>query len=296
MSDQDTNRAPDGSVADKGSSATVSLPPFVQSQLGKERSESLVKEIEHDPDLLKDIQKFKGMPEFFDDWRTRRDSLKGTLRIPKDGASKEEWDRYFKATGRPDNPQDYALDKSKLPEGMVYDKPFADAFQAKAHKLGLPVKAVQELYDWYSGFALERSKAIGEQQKKQEAERDATRARDLDQMKTALRIQWGDRYDSRMPRNVAALQNPTLIPTELSQRLDKAGFLRDPVFHLWWDRYVSMTTSDRKLGLPREEGDGTEEEANAAEATVVDKDGNRHLKPGFFASTAKRHPARKKAS
>jgi len=280
------NGAPANGGAEGGQgSASVSLPKYVPDNLGKEVHEQLTKLATEDPEFAKSIP--QTLPEFGKAWLSTRAQLSEISRKYKEA---EE--------GRkpPNSPQDYGLEKSKLPEGMVYDKPFADAFQAKAHKLGLPVKAVQELYDWYSGFALERSKAIGEQQRKQEAEREATRARDLDQMKTALRIQWGDRYDSRMPRNVAALQNPTLIPTELSQRLDKAGFLRDPVFHLWWDRYVSMTTSDRKLGLPREEGDGTEEEANAAEATVVDKDGKRHLKPGFFASTAKRHPARKKAS
>ena len=92
-----------------------------------------------------------------------------------------------------------------------------------------------------------------------------------------------------------ALMNPVMMPQDIREVLDKSGILRKPSFHLWWDRQVAMMSSDRKLSIASEPGEGTEEEAAEGEMTTVDKGRKRHLKPGFFKDTAKRYPARKKA-
>jgi hypothetical protein len=170
---------------------------------------------------------------------------------------------------------------------MPYDEKQAELFAQWAHDEGLSKTAAQNMYNKIMAANVENFKAFDAGQQKAKAEADATRARDLDAVRTALRTQWGQAYDSRMPRNMAALQNPMMIPATVAQRLDQSGILRDPAFHLWWDRQVSMMSSDRKLGLKGEEGDGLEEETPAADG---------HLPKGFFKNTEKRHPARKKAS
>jgi len=277
--------------AGDGGSATVTLPPWVEGQLGKERVESLRKEVESDPEFLKEISAKKGLPEVFDAWRAQRSSLKGTLRIPKKEDGKEVWDQFFKATGRPESPKDYAFDKPKLPEGMVYDEKLEESFRTWAHEEGLSTAAAKNLFSKFNAAQIERFQGMSDAAKKKAAEMESTRAKEIEAVRTELRSHWKDTYDARMPRNMAALKNPVMIPADVAAAFDKAGILRNPAFHLWWDKQVSMMSNDRKLGLKGEEGEAVEEEESA---TVPDREGKRHLKAGFFKDTAKRYPTRKK--
>ena len=147
-----------------------------------------------------------------------------------------------------------------MPEGMTYDQRLGDAFAQWAHAQKLPVKTAQK-----SCFEVQRRPDREVQGRtggpcQEDGEANATRARDLDAFRTALRTQWGDTYNARMPRNMATLRNPMMMPTSIVQKLDQSGVLRDPAFHLWWDRQVAMMSSDRRLGLAREPGDGVEPE------------------------------------
>lgn len=109
MSDQNLENGADGGVSEPSSSASISLPSFVDGQLGKERAESLRKDIESDPELAKELADLKGLPEVFDKWRAQRSSLKGTVRVPKEGDGKEVWDQWYKVTGRPESANDTPL-------------------------------------------------------------------------------------------------------------------------------------------------------------------------------------------
>ena len=261
--------------AEAQGSAKISLPGYVKDNLGKEVYEDWSRRIEKDPEFAKQIP--ATLPEFAKTWDSARSQF---AEISKKYKEAEE--------GRkpPNSPQDYAFSKPELPEGMTYDQQLADAFAQWAHAEGLPVKTAQNLFSKFNAAQIERFKASSAEIAKKTAEANATRARDLDAVRTALRTQWGEQYSSKMPRNMAALQNPVMIPSSIAQRLDQSGILRDPAFHLWWDRQVSMMSSDRRLGLAREPGEGVEEE-NKTEPG--------RLPAGMFKKTAQRYPARKKA-
>lgn len=277
MSDAaDLNKgASESSVADKGGSADVSVPGYFKDNLGKEVYEEVTKLAGKDSEFAKQIP--ATLPEFGKVWLSARSQLAEITRKYKEA---EE--------GRkpPNSPQEYAFLKPDLPEGMTYDQQLADSFAQWAIEEKLPVKTAQNIFAKFNAAQIERFKASSEALAKKTAETNATRVRDLDAVRTALRTQWGETYSARMPRNMAALQNPMMMPTSIATRLDQSGILRDPAFHLWWDRQVAMMSSDRRLGLPREAGEGLEEE-NKAEPGRLPK--------GMFERTAKRYPARKKA-
>jgi hypothetical protein len=263
--------------AEAQGSAKVSLPGYVKDNLGKEVYEDWSKRIEKDPEFAKQIP--ATLPEFAKTWDSGRSQL---AEISKKYKEAEE--------GRkaPNSPQEYAFDEFKPSEGVVYSKQLEDAFRAQAHKLGLTNGAAKGLWGWYNGIIAEQAKIQGEQDKAKEAEFNATRARDLETVRTELRRQWGETFDSRMPRNMAALNNPVMMPQSIAAKLDKSGILRDPVFHLWWDKQVGMMSSDRKLGLNREQGEGLEEDQEK-------KAPPGRLPEGMFGRTAERYPKRKKA-
>jgi len=272
-----------GGAGDQGS-AKISLPSYVKDNLGREVFEDWSKRIEKDPEWAKSIP--QTLPEFakaYDSERSQRAEIAKKLKEVEEGRK------------LPNSPLDYALEKIHLREGTVYNKELGEAFAKKAHELGLTAKEASGLFEWQNELVFNAGKAAAEQAKAKEAEVAVTRQRDLEATRAALRTHWGETFDARLPRNMNALMNPVMMPQDIREVLDKSGILRKPSFHLWWDRQVAMMSSDRKLSIASEPGEGTEEEAAEGEMTTVDKGGKRHLKPGFFKDTAKRYPARKKA-
>lgn len=283
--EQVTSGAPESSVAEKGGSATtVSTLPGWTAGLSKEQKEAITSQ---------KIQLPEKLTEFWDSHSQLEAKLKNAVLVPGKEDPPEAWSNYRKAIGVPESKDGYAFKKPELPEGMVYDDKLADSFAQWAHEEGLTVKAAQSLFNKFNAAQIERQKSMNAEGQKQASEMNATRTRELETARTELRKQWGDTYDARMPRNMNALQNPVMVPQSIVSQWDKGGALRNPEFHLWWDRQVSMMSSDRRLGIKGEESEATEEDN---EQTVKDAAGNRHLKPGFFKNTEKRHPARRKAS
>lgn len=288
MSDvKDTNGATT-SVAG-GESSAKALPAYVKDNLGKEIFEDWSKRIESDAEFAKSVP--ATLPEFAKTWDSERSER---AKIAKKLQEVEE--------GRkaPNSPQDYALAKIELPKGMVYTDRLKEAFAKGAeefaqwaHAEKLPVETARRIYEKSLASRVEQIKAITYAQEAQAAEMAATRDRDVKALQDALRTQWGDAYDGKMPRNMTALKNPVMIPQDVVAALDKSGLLRSPSFQLWWDRQVSMMSNDRKLGLKGEEGEGLEPDENEGKASIVDKNGKAHLKPGFFKSTDKRYPKRR---
>jgi hypothetical protein len=276
MSDAATlsNGAPAGGAGSEGS-AKISLPGYVKDNLGKEIYEDWSKRASSDPEFAKQIP--ASLPEFAKTWDSARSQA---AEISKKYKEAEE--------GRkpPNSPDGYAFSKPELPKGMVYNEQLEKAFRQWAHDEGLSPKAAKNIFEKFNVSQVEQFKTYSAAAEKQKAEVDATRVRDLDAVKTTLRTQWGESYDARMPRNMLALQNPVMMPQSIAAKLDQSGILRDPTFHLWWDRQVAMMSSDRKLGLRGEEGDAEEENKTPAG----------RLPSGMFKDTAKRFPARKKAS
>ena len=255
----DKNGAGANGGAGAPSSATVTLPGWVEGQLGKERVEPLRAEVLKDPDLLKDISAIKGNGELFDSWRTLRDSSKGTIRIPKEGDGKEVWDQWFKAIGRPESPRDYAFEKPKLPEGMQYSEELENWFRTVAHENGISVKAAKTLFEGFNKRsteaytkATEQAKTAQEAAQKKAAEE---RANVIAKMTETLKREWGS--DSYL-RAKAAAGVLMAFPKETVDRLQAAGAFLDVNVIKFADNYVRATSEDRKLGLLNEGGEPAE--------------------------------------
>ena len=262
--------------AEGAGSPKISLPGYVKDNLGKEVYEDWSSRIEKDPEFAKQIP--ATLPEFAKTWDSGRPQL---VEISKKLKDVEE--------GRkpPNSPKDYGFKKPELPQGMVYEESLAESFAQWAHDEGLTVKAAQGLFNKFNAAQIERYKSMSADEQKRVSDMQATRNRELEVTRTELRKQWGDTYDARMPRNMNALSNPVMVPTDIAAAFDKLGLLRNPSFHLWWDRQVSMMSSDRRLGIKGEEGEGIEEENKTPPG---------RLPADMFKNTAKRFPARKKAS
>lgn len=118
------------------------------------------------------------------------------LRVPKDDAPKEEWDKFYAKLGRPENPDGYQL---KLPEGMPetlpYDEAFAGEFRAWAHETGLPPRAAQALHDKWISKQIETVKAQAQQHEQA-----------VGQATEALEKAWGKSGTEDFTRNMAFAQ------------------------------------------------------------------------------------------
>lgn len=92
-----------------------------------------------------------------------------SVRIPGPNASKEDIDAFYKRLGRPDKPEDYALDPQEgLEEGVTVDPQLKNWFQNAAHKYGLTkAQATAFVKDW-NGFIND-----GVKQNRQQFEHDS---------------------------------------------------------------------------------------------------------------------------
>jgi hypothetical protein len=117
--------------------------------------------------------------------------------VPKEGDN-EGWDRYYKASGRPEKPDEYGFAKpEQLPEGMEYSPDIDKAFATKAHELGLNKKQAAALREWQLGI-------MSEGHKQQSSQTEIARS----DGEAKLKSSWGRAYD----------QNLTIAKSELKKR------------------------------------------------------------------------------
>uniref|UniRef100_A0A6H1ZU00 Capsid assembly protein n=1 Tax=viral metagenome TaxID=1070528 RepID=A0A6H1ZU00_9ZZZZ len=105
------------------------------------------------------------------------------VRVPGQNATPQEWEDYYKATGRPDSPEKYSLPAA--PEGVPGD--FTPFFQDAAHKAGLSGKQADQFYRIVTGAiaADQQAQAQHVNQTREEAARN-------------LRNAWGEKYAENM--------------------------------------------------------------------------------------------------
>lgn len=171
----------------------VQVPGYVKGQLGAD-GEALLKEIEKDPTLAEKLP--KGIPDLFKSWRTLQQESTSAVRVPAKDAPKEAWDRYFKAIGRPDSPEGYALQKPQLPNGLPYNDKLEKWFRQQLFNAGVPDGAAQKMFnDWN---AMQTATFQSNQKFAQEqAQKFASQA-----MET-LKAEWKDDY----PKNIETMKS-----------------------------------------------------------------------------------------
>lgn len=99
------------------------------------------------PDDLKadpSIGQYKSLPDFAKGFVETKKMVGQSLRAPAADASDEEWDKYYKAGGKPNAPEEY---KFALPEDFKLTPDEEKEIRDTAYRMGLNGKQVQRLID-----------------------------------------------------------------------------------------------------------------------------------------------------
>ena len=108
--------------------------------------------------------------------------------LPKEDASEEEFNQFYKALGRPDEAKGYSVDSAKfgLEEGAE-ETGMLQWFRAAAHKAGLTQKQFEDLTYGFNDYA------VGEHEQLIE-----NNEQEYENTEMALRAKWGAKYDRNM--------------------------------------------------------------------------------------------------
>jgi hypothetical protein len=159
----------------------------------------LEKDLQNDETLTR----FKSISELGKAYREAEGKLGSAVVVPKEGASAEEWDAFYRKVGRPEKPDDYTLDKPQLPEGVSYSPEFEAEFRAQAHKAGLTADQAKALYGWYNTTVLSQYQTL----KQAQAAAYAT-------TKAELKSEWGAEAEANfahMRRAMTTFGSPELV-------------------------------------------------------------------------------------
>ncbi len=116
----------------------------------------------------------------------------GSVNVPTEKSTPEETTAFYEKLGVPKEAKGYAFTEPKLPDGIVWEKEGLGKFAETAHNLHLTPAQVQGVLDYYG-------EAIGAKFQSTAAVRTAT--------ETALKQEWGPRFDDRLGEAHAALQS-----------------------------------------------------------------------------------------
>lgn len=117
------------------------------------------------------------------------------LKIPSTPEDKEGWSAVYDKLGRPKEAKEYGIDEvAKAVEFDGIDGKFVEAISAKAHEMGVPKQAMQELAKMY----FEHTKS-GMTASQQEAEAMAQKYVDT------VKKEFGDAYEARMKKITGTL-------------------------------------------------------------------------------------------
>lgn len=131
--------------------------------------------------------------------------------IPGESATADEWDAFYKATGRPETADGYKLDGVKLPEGITLDEAEVKEFQEYAYKQGLSQK------DYEAVLAYDAQRV----QKIQQSIQSAAEAEYNDTIQQ-LQTEYGDRMNT-----VVAQCNKALDTFGLTEVFRDKGLLNN---------------------------------------------------------------------
>lgn len=137
-----------GGVEDKGQASTSDSGLFTELEDQATR-EWLAKRHNNDPISVAkqafELDKFAGK----------------AVAVPGEGATPEEWDKFYTRLGRPEKKDGYDLKVDKaLPEDLPYDAEFLDKYRDKAFELGLRKQAAEELHSWFVGEFADKAGAM----------------------------------------------------------------------------------------------------------------------------------------
>lgn len=187
------------------------------------------------PEKAKDPAYLKEYAETVSKSYRHAESLLGGERIPvpKDENDEEGWNRWYAATGRPETPDAYEIERpAQLP--IEYDEEGEKAFRTWAHQNGLNKRQARNLYDSYVKTQIERH---GEYQKMKEEQSKAAQ--------DALQREWGSKYSAKL-QGVKGVFGQ-YADADFIQYVDESGLGNDPRFIRVFDRMAQDLGGERRL-------------------------------------------------
>jgi len=181
--------------------------------------ESLPDDLKADPSLVA----FKDLGSLAKSFVETKKLVGQTLRAPAADATDEEWDKYYKAGGKPNAPEEYKL---ALPEDFKLTPEEEKDIKDTAYRMGLNGKQAQKLID----LQAERVAVMRKSEREEVAKVEKT-----------YREKWGATYDRN--RAIVARTIEKIDPDKkLRAFFDETGLGNHPVMidlmHEWGKRLV----------------------------------------------------------
>lgn len=157
------------------------------------------------------VKETKDVPSLF----KRMDSLlsemgKKPAGIPQDTATQEEWDAFYKALGRPDNPEDY--DFGTPPEGLPVNEGYQKEMRNILKAAGVPKNMAKKIVEGHNGIVAKLMKAEQETQNANfDKLRDQVFGQEADQAMKVSKALITKYTPESMKDHVANLKNEDLI-------------------------------------------------------------------------------------
>jgi len=246
QSQKSTESGVAGDGAAKPDTGKVTLPGWVEGFDGKAK-EDLSRRLTENPEFLKET---KGLSDLYRDWVQKSELAKRPV-VPDKSAPKEEWDRYYKAIGRPESPDGYAFEKSTLPQGMVYDQAFEAWFRTQAFQHGMSQEQAASLYKAYSDGKIAEYGSGTKQQAEAAEKAKAARAAQRQEAETKLRAEWGTKFDDNL-RSAAQLVKDERFMSEADRaQMVASGLDNSPWFLKLASLAYAAVKGDNALGIGR---------------------------------------------
>ena len=162
--------------------------------------------------------------------------------VPTSEDDHEGWERWFKAHGRPEKPDEYEFERPKeLPTDLNYDEDLEKGFRDWAHQNGLNKRQAKNAHDWFVKNQVERNLQWHKMQKENRANAEV-----------ALRRELGSKYEGWV-QGTGALFKKYADP-EFANYLAETGLGNDPRFVKVFGRISQDMGGEQKLtGKPQQQ-------------------------------------------
>lgn len=189
-------------------------PTTTSTQSWRDR---LPDDLKADPSLAK-FQTEEGLARSY----LNAEKLIGTEKIPIP-KTEEDWDRWYKAAGRPENPDGYGFAApEQVPDGLVYNPELDKRLAGISHKAGLNKQQAETLRTELMEIVKEGGAEQLQATEASKAESEKARV----EAEKALKDEWGSAYDQRAA--IAGKAKDAFLPPETVAKLEAAGVGNDP--------------------------------------------------------------------
>lgn len=161
---------------------------------------------------MKGVENFEQLFKKLDGSQT----LVGERAIPGEGATDEDWDKYYKSTGKPESADKYEFNtETKLPEGTERNPELEGKFKELMHRAGISQKQAGVLSKGYDELMVGVLNAKAEADKQADINFDALGDKVFKDQKTAVLERSKQLIDAHIPEEMkealSTLPNESLI-------------------------------------------------------------------------------------